>query len=188
MASVPYRVYGIVDRDFDRLARFEREAYAVAVRKHSASAPEKRTRESMFPLNVILLGMVFVMASGTFHAQAHSAQKPVVRRPNTISGKETFVKFCAVCHGEDGKGNGPAAAALKPPPTDLTTLSKTSQGKYPAGFVSAVLKFGRNLAAHGSEDMPVWGSRFRMLDPMRDPTGQRHVDDVVAYIESIQTK
>jgi hypothetical protein len=69
----------------------------------------------------------------------------------------------------------------------LTTISNKNEGKYPAGFVAAVLKFGRNLAAHGSQDMPVWGSRFKMIDPERDPTG-RHVDDVVAYIASLQAK
>jgi len=34
--------------------------------------------------------------------------------------------------------------------------------------------------------MLVCGSRFKMIDLMRDPTGQQHVDDVVAYIESLQ--
>jgi len=105
---------------------------------------------------------------------------------NTTSGKETFVEYCASCHGLDGKGRGPVASALKSPPTDLTTLAKNNEGKYPAGFVSAVLKFGRNLSAHGSQDMPVWGSRFKMIDPVNDPTGQRHVDDIVAYIAILQ--
>ena len=107
---------------------------------------------------------------------------------NTTSGKETFVEYCASCHGLDGKGRGPVASALKSPPTDLTTLAKNNEGKYPAGFVSAVLKFGRNLSAHGSQDMPVWGSRFKMIDPVNDPTGQRHVDDIVAYIATLQIR
>jgi hypothetical protein len=33
-----------------------------------------------------------------------------------------------------------------------------------------------------------WGPRFKAIDPVRDPTGQQHVDDVVAYIESLQAK
>ena len=39
--------------------------------------------------------------------------------PNTDllkAGKNLFVTMCASCHGEDGKGNGPGAAALNPPP------------------------------------------------------------------------
>lgn len=142
----------------------------------------------MFQLKIIFLGAVIVTAPGLVRRQNKSAQKPAVRRPNTASGKETFVKYCASCHGEDGKGTGPAASSLQPAPPDLTTLSKSHEGNYPAGFVSALLKFGRNVAAHGSLDMPVWGSRFKTLDAVRDPTGQQHVDDVVAYIGSLQTK
>lgn len=141
----------------------------------------------MLRLKALLLGAVLVAAIGTVHAQKRG-QKAAVRQPGTASGKETFVKYCASCHGEDGKGNGPAAIALKPPPADLTILSDRHEGKYPEGYVSALVKFGRNLAAHGTLDMPVWGSRFKEIDPVHDPTGQQHVDDVVAYIRSLQAK
>ena len=131
---------------------------------------------------------MLVTTLGMLRAQGKREQNPSVGQPNTASGKEAFLKYCASCHGEDGKGTGPAAIALKPPPSDLTTLSRRHEGKYPAGYVSALVKFGRSLAAHGSLNMPVWGSRFKELDPVRDPTGQDHVDDVVAYIRSLQAK
>jgi mono/diheme cytochrome c family protein len=151
--------------------------------------PTKRKKDSMLRLKVILLGTAIVTVFGMVRTQGKSEQEPATRQPSTASGKEMFLKYCASCHGEDGKGHGPAAIAMKTPPPNLTTLSRRHEGKkYPAGYVSAVLKFGKNLAAHGSEDMPVWGSRFKTLDPIHDPTGQRHVDDVVAYIESLQEK
>jgi mono/diheme cytochrome c family protein len=131
---------------------------------------------------------MLVTTLGMARGQGKREQKPPAREPNTAMGKETFLKYCASCHGEDGKGNGPPAIALKPPPSDLTTLSARHEGKYPADYVSAVVKFGRSLTAHGSTDMPVWGARFKELDPGRDPTGQQHVDDVVAYIRSLQVK
>jgi len=140
----------------------------------------------MFEFKVIFLVTALAAALGIPSGQVKKEQKPVARQPSSALGKETFAKYCVSCHGEDGKGHSSVASALKSPPTDLTSLSKTNHGKYPAGFISAVLKFGRNIAAHGSQDMPVWGSRFKMIDPMRDPTGQQHVDDVVAYIESLQ--
>jgi mono/diheme cytochrome c family protein len=120
--------------------------------------------------------------------QGTSEQKPVARRNGAAVGKEIFVKYCASCHGTDGAGCGPAAVATKTPPPDLTTLARRHEGKYPAGYVGALLKFGHSLASHGSENMPVWGLRFKDLDPVRDPTGQQHIDDVVAYIASIQAK
>jgi hypothetical protein len=73
----------------------------------------------------------------------------------------------------------------KPPP-DLTTLTKRYEGDFPTGYIGALLKFGRNHAAHGSEEMPFWGTRFQSLNPGNEATGQQHIDDVVAYIRSLQ--
>ena len=136
----------------------------------------------------LFLGLALVMALTVARPQGTSEQKPAAHRNGAASGREIFVKYCASCHGTDGAGNGPAAVAMKTPPPDLTTLTRRHEGKYPAGYVGALLKFGHSLASHGSEDMPVWGLPFRELDPARDPTGQQHIDDVVAYIASIQTK
>jgi putative copper export protein/mono/diheme cytochrome c family protein len=35
-------------------------------------------------------------------------------------GKTLFAQHCAACHGEEGRGDGPAAQGLDPPPSDLT--------------------------------------------------------------------
>lgn len=142
----------------------------------------------MLILRLILLSVALVTATSIARPQQKREQKPVAKQASVASGKETFLRYCASCHGENGTGNGPVAGALKPPPSDLTTLSKRHEGKFPAGYVGAVLKFGRSLASHGSEDMPVWGSRFKELDPVRDPTGQQHIDEVVVYIASLQAK
>src|SRR6516162_4180067 len=58
---------------------------------------------------------------------AASAQKVVRRtaRPiASVEGVDTFKAYCAVCHGADAKGNGPAAKALSKAPADLTTIAK----------------------------------------------------------------
>jgi mono/diheme cytochrome c family protein len=144
----------------------------------------QRKRFSAIPL-ILMLGLVFGVLRIAAE-QEKSKEKPAANRTDVAAGRETFLKYCASCHGTEGKGDGPAAFAMKTPPTDLTTLSKRHEGRFPGGYVSALLKFGRNLAAHGSEEMPVWGTRFRSLDPANDPTGQHHIDDLLAYIRSIQ--
>jgi mono/diheme cytochrome c family protein len=35
-------------------------------------------------------------------------------------GKKLFGDNCQICHGADGKGNGPAASALSPKPANFT--------------------------------------------------------------------
>jgi len=142
----------------------------------------------IFAFKMILVCAAFAAALSISRGHAKADQKQPARKRNLLSGKETFLKYCASCHGADAKGDGPAAVALNPPPSDLTTLAKRHRNEFPSGYVGALLKFGRNLVAHGSDDMPVWGARFRDLDPIKDPTGQQHMDDVVAYIESIQTR
>jgi mono/diheme cytochrome c family protein len=148
------------------------------------------TRPTFYAVNswicrFVLLGL---MAVGLARPLGKKEQTPAAGQTSLASGKETFLKFCASCHGVDAKGNGPAAFAMRIPPADLTTLARRYNGEYPVGYVGALLMFGRNSSAHGAEDMPVWGSRFKDLDPAHDPLGQHHVDDVVAYIASLQQK
>jgi mono/diheme cytochrome c family protein len=142
----------------------------------------------MSQFSLLLLSAALVAALGAARPQSKNEHKPAVKQTNVALGKETFLKYCASCHGKEGKGGGPAAFVLKTAPPDLTTLSKRHEGKFPEGYVSAVLIFGESFASHGSEDMPIWGSRFRTIDPIHDPSGQQHIDDVVAYIRSLQLK
>jgi mono/diheme cytochrome c family protein len=81
------------------------------------------------------------------------------------AGRGSYMRYCAVCHGTDGKGDGPYAPLLTKKPADLTMLSKDNNGVVPAPRVTQVLTFGTNTnpspyPAHGTRDMPVWGKHF----------------------------
>jgi mono/diheme cytochrome c family protein len=136
----------------------------------------------------LFLGIAFAVVLTPCVGRQKTKPQSKQRKADLASGSEAFLQYCASCHGKTAKGDGPAAFVMKTPPPDLTTLAKHHEGKYPAGYVSAVLKFGRSFASHGSEEMPVWGSRFKNLDPAHDPTGQQHIDDLIAYIQSLQVK
>ena len=124
-----------------------------------------------------------------------SAQEPnkeikhvPIRPTSAASGQEMYKTYCAVCHGTDGTGNGPAAGALKVPPPDLTTLASKSSGKYPAMKVSAIIRGEEVLAAHGSKDMPIWGHLFRSISGGHESEVQQRVANLNKYIESLQKK
>ena len=134
---------------------------------------------------VLLLSAAFAVAQ---QAGTTQIKHVPVKATNAASGQEMYASYCAVCHGPNATGNGPAQSALKIPATDLTTLAQKNGGKYPAMHVSSVLRGDAELAAHGSKDMPVWGPLFRNLSQGHDAEVQQRVANINSYIESLQKK
>ncbi len=55
-------------------------------------------------------------------AEAKAVPNPVEGTPEALAaGAELFKKHCLMCHGETGKGDGPATKFMKPAPPDMTT-------------------------------------------------------------------
>ena len=133
----------------------------------------------------LLLGLV--PAAGA--AQNHPAKR-AKPDPALAAGAKLFKENCAVCHGDDGKGNGPppAASSFKEPTPDLTTLAKRHDGKFPAGYVKSVLRTGITLPDHGPAEMPVWGVVFRAMTESDDAKVTARIADLTNYIESLQSR
>ena len=134
--------------------------------------------------------VLWCLACGGFVAAAQTGGRP--RPPLVIQstvGRELYDFYCATCHGRDGKGHGPVAAALKTPPPDLTLLARRHDGVFPRQRVEAFVTNdgGVLLAAHGTSEMPVWGPVFRGLDPS-DTLVKVRIANVVDYIGTIQAK
>jgi mono/diheme cytochrome c family protein len=55
------------------------------------------------------------------HPDAAKLQNPVAADDTSIAaGKKLYTEHCSECHGETGKGDGPAAEFNDPKPPDLT--------------------------------------------------------------------
>jgi mono/diheme cytochrome c family protein len=98
----------------------------------------------------ILLGMALTAAP-----QSQAAPDAAKREAPYV-----FVRYCSACHGVHGRGDGPAAAALHPPPADLTRIRQRHDGLFPVAEVTAAIDGRTAIPAHGSREMPIWGVRF----------------------------
>jgi mono/diheme cytochrome c family protein len=128
------------------------------------------------------------VAPGLAQDKEKTVKKAPIQHTSPGSGKEMFNSYCAVCHGKDAKGSGPATPELKSVPPDLTTLAKRHDGKFPAEYVTNVLRNGVQAPAHGSTDMPVWGPLFASVSG-HDPTiVNMRISNLVSYLESLQGK
>jgi mono/diheme cytochrome c family protein len=106
----------------------------------------------------------------------------------SVAGGDLFAFYCASCHGREGKGGGPVASVLNRRPPDLTTIARRNGGRFPTDRVERFVTGDREpTLAHGSAAMPVWGPIFQALDP-HDRMNRIRIENVVAFIESIQTK
>ena len=91
---------------------------------------------------------------------------PAVAQANGENGKSVYAKYC-VCHGESGKGDGPAGAALNPRPRDLT--DKAYMATVKDEYLVAIIQKGGAVVGK-SALMPAWGTLLKE-DDVRDVVG-----------------
>jgi len=142
------------------------------------------------PRGRVTAAVVVIVALAAAVAIQAASQQTTAFPPSSLltpslSGMDNFALYCAPCHGRDGKGHGPVAAALKTAPADLTRISTRNNGVFPADRVRRFVTNGAEVAAHGSKAMPVWGPTFRALDSS-DKLVAIRITNVISYLESIQ--
>ncbi len=107
-------------------------------------------------------------------------------------GEAEFRDSCAVCHGVEGKGDGPLSDELQTPPTDLTRLAEKNGGEFPYYLVFAVIDGRSIVRVHGERDMPVWGRQFIDDDvKVYGPNGgeivtTERIHELAGYVQSLQ--
>ena len=135
---------------------------------------------------VVLAVIVFSVGVHSVVGGAQTARSTTPLALESLTGRDSFDRYCAACHGADGRGAGPVASSLKTRPADLTTLSERNGGSFPRERIASFVEgTGRPLPAHGTNDMPVWGSTFRGLESS-DARVKVRLTNFVAYVESLQ--
>ncbi len=142
---------------------------------------------------IALIGFVVVTASALvlFAAPQDGAQLPgTEQQPLIVSirGDNLYSAYCASCHGNDGKGNGPMAVWLKVQPADLTHIAARNGGKFPLERVDRIISGEEALpSGHGTRAMPVWGPVFSQVARDQD-FGRVRIDNLARYLRDIQSK
>jgi cytochrome c oxidase cbb3-type subunit 3 len=91
------------------------------------------------------------------------------------AAKKDFVRFCAKCHGNEGKGDGPQADALNPKPQNLADCAHM-KGMDDGTLFTAIKEGGE--AVHLSKEMPAW----------KEGMDDAEIHDLVAFVRSLCTK
>lgn len=101
-------------------------------------------------------------------------------------GRNTYVRYCTSCHGKEGRGDGPLAADLSMPVSDMTMLAARNGGTYPEERVTQVLAKGGTVRGHGNDDMPAWGPAFNRSGGTDATTVDEAFRNLNTYLRSIQ--
>jgi len=141
--------------------------------------PRRRRWSRAFGVRVAAAGLA-VFAAGTA-AQTFDL--------TDYTGGELFDRFCAACHGPEGRGDGPVAPTLNVVVPDLTRLAERNGGTFPAADVREVIDGRAVVVAHGPRTMPVWGYEFWVdegADIEAEAAARELIDRLVRHLESIQ--
>lgn len=140
----------------------------------------------LFFIALLLTGAMLLLFPWTLSAQTKEIKQVPITSTDPSSGAAMFKTYCAVCHGTAGKGDGPAAPALKVASGDLTRLSRNNGGKFPELRVFGILEGTVSLPSHGSREMPMWGDLFRSLQRSDNSSPQLRIRNLTEYLRSIQ--
>ncbi len=88
------------------------------------------------------------------------------------AGEATYQQFCAVCHGDTGAGDGPAAAGLQPQPRDMS--NSEWQETVDDDYLRTVIRDGGPAVGLSA-----------MMTPFGHSLDDDDLDNLVAYIRSL---
>lgn len=95
-----------------------------------------------------------------------------LRAQAELPGKKIYATYCAGCHGDTGRGDGPAARSLPVKPADHT--DGAVMNKFSDKFLSEIITKGGS-AVGKSAFMPGWGSQLK----------EKQLQELLSYLRSL---
>lgn len=106
-----------------------------------------------------------------------------------MSGEELYGRFCASCHGLQGRGDGPVASSLRVEVPDLTLTARRARDADPRDRIVRIIDGRYIIGAHGTRLMPVWGEnlvRLEIGNPDAERSAQTIVRRLADYVVGLQ--
>ena len=107
---------------------------------------------------------------------------------NPAYGKSLFLEACSVCHGSSGRGDGPGAEGMRPPPANLRLIAARNGGVFDKDIVMSAI-----FASPSGEEAAMPAFSHANLGPIiiveKDGLGTPVPTDLLAianYLETIQ--
>lgn len=138
----------------------------------------------------VAIAAIGLMGLSVAGAMAQEEDPSAVVPPK--SAEAAFALYCAPCHGEDGRGNGPLAFGVSRPPPDLTTLTIRNGGIFPRDRLARLIDGREEIEAHTEREMPAWGEWFRLEGkeglggPVDEQEIRRRIESLLDLLESMQ--
>ncbi len=95
--------------------------------------------------------------------------------PKAYEGLKLYVSYCQLCHGTEGKGDGPLAKSMKITPADLTTTVRSRSDTILTKIITGEGRqtiTGRDRHNLISDSMPEWKNIFT----------EEQVKSIIAYL------
>ena len=116
----------------------EMQEFAAQVRERIARLPDNREKAPLLAQGAVLGELVAKKAPPPIVAEAagklrwsivaaYNLQLAPRAAPDVARGKALYATHCAACHGVEGRGDGPAARGLEPPPSSFHDRARMAQ-------------------------------------------------------------
>lgn len=119
-------------------------------------------------------GTLLIAASVASLSTGLAAEQVAAEQGDPQRGKALYQYGCQVCHGNEGRGGGPASKNFDPRPRDLT------DAQYMRGlsddYLFRIIKMGGGL--FGKPNMPAWGGLLK----------DEEIRDLIAHLRTLSKK